>query len=84
MSKDKSQSEFGVFELRDIMNSHDGKNVLRRILQSTGYFDDTFNEDPYRSAYSAGRRSLGVELVEEMKRANPTALIDILQEPNDG
>ena len=69
-SKDDARS-VEVVEIAAIMRTEGGRNVVRRWLVGTGYFGSTFDEDPIKHAFNAGRRQTGINLVEELKEAAP-------------
>jgi hypothetical protein len=55
-----------VAEIAAIMRTEGGRNFVLRLLEKTGYFGDTFDSDPIKHAYNAGRRSIGLNLVREL------------------
>ena len=65
MSDDQRKIE--IAEMTQVMSTESGRNVINRILISTGVDDDTFNSDTHNHARNAGRRSVGLQLREELK-----------------
>lgn len=64
-------------EIAAIMRSDSGQSLICRILERTGYFSDTFSEEPLEHAYNAGQRSVGLWLVNELKEAD--SLVSVLR-----
>lgn len=50
-------------DYKHIFNTAEGQRVLRDVLDFCGLLSDGFAEDPYVTAYNAGRRSVGVYLL---------------------
>ena len=61
-------------DLRNMMNSTAGSDVLWRILERCGAFRSVYNENPHSIYYNAGRQDLGHWLMEEMTTADPIAM----------
>lgn len=78
-SKDDARS-VEVAEIAAIMKTEAGRNVILRIIESTGYFGDTFEEDPIRHAYNAGRRRVGINIAQQMQEAAPGEFNIMLKE----
>ena len=72
-----------VLELDDVLRTPSGRAVLKRILEKTGYFDDTFNKDPIQMAGFTAKREVGIWLVDQMARANHGQFINISKEKFD-
>ncbi len=78
-SKDNANSVEQV-EITGIMRTESGRNVIRRLLISTGYFADVFSEDPVVNAFRSGRRSVGVTLFNQLKSEAPEELKLLMKE----
>jgi len=72
-----------VADLSCIMQTESGRNVIRRIIEESGYFYDTFDQDAIQHAKRAGKRSVAVWLIEELKQAAPNDFIQLLKEHFD-
>jgi hypothetical protein len=54
---------------------------MLRLTQRSGIFASTFGADSRTTEYLDGRRSLGLELLNELAAIEPQALVRILSEP---
>ena len=54
-----------------VMSTRGGRAMISRILDRSGVFRDTFDIDPHVHAQNAGRRQLGLWLLNEIKDAAP-------------
>lgn len=80
MSKDRAES-VETAEIAAILKTDSGRKVILRVLNSTGYFSNTFDHDPIKHAYNAGRRSIGVALVAEIKAAGE--FVNLIRDQNE-
>jgi hypothetical protein len=55
-----------LLALEGIMSTKDGRSVIARLIELAGTHSETFNNDPYRHAFNAGKRSGGVWLQNEV------------------
>jgi hypothetical protein len=55
-----------LLALEGIMSTKDGRSVVARLIELAGTHSDTFNSDPYKHAFNAGKRSVGVWLESEV------------------
>jgi len=71
-------------DYKHIFNTAEGQRVLRDVLDFCGLLSDGFAEDPYVTAYNAGRRSVGVYLLEklEMDRQRLMQMVREMEEGN--
>lgn len=60
-----------IAEIAGIMKTEGGRRFMLRTLVGTGYFGNTFDLDPIKHAFNAGRRQTGITLVEELRDATP-------------
>lgn len=67
-------------DLSDTMKTANGRAVIWRVLQASGVDSDTFSQDPYRHAYIAGKRSVGVWLLNEIRATSPGEVITMYKE----
>lgn len=65
-------------DLKDILSTAHGKRFILTILQQCGIFNTSFGGDPLATAYSEGRRAIGLELVSRIKAADFAAFLKIL------
>lgn len=73
-----------LLELEGIMRTVTGRRVLYNILTSTGYFNDTFDKDPYTHSMRAGMRKVGINFVSLLNAANPDLYVKLIQENTNG
>lgn len=56
-----------VDDYKQVFGSDAGQRVLRDLEDFAGLLSDGFSENPYITAYNAGRRSVGVYLLEKLE-----------------
>jgi hypothetical protein len=68
--------------LRDTLATPAGRHVLQHVLRSCGVFDPdaAFVPDPMVLSRNEGRRSWGLEIMNDMAEAAPASLGTILEE----
>lgn len=69
LERKKAQAEIDAqsrvkVALDSVMASHQGKAVLKLILSTCAPDEPTFTNDPIRTAFNEGRRSVGIRLKE--------------------
>ena len=67
-----------------LFSGKDGKKVLGEIDKFTMYKGNTFNQDPYVSAYNAGQRSMSVFLHNIIDQDLETARKLLKENKSDG
>ena len=82
MSSDDRELELA--ELDAMLQNENGRKVLSRVLEHSGFFVDTFNSDSHIHANRAGARGEGVWLYNELLEASPLLLNKLIEERNDG
>lgn len=55
-------------ELKDIMETEGGRRFIYRLLQDCGVDNTALIIDPYSSAYHTGRRSVGMEILKDIRK----------------
>lgn len=70
-----------VHDLRALMQEAAFRRVMLRLVSRSGILSSTFGPDSRTAAYLDGRRSLGLELLNEIDAIEPGALARILTEP---
>mgnify|MGYP003646285780 FL=1 len=78
MSKKISRSV--VDDLMDVMNTSQGRNVLREILASTGVDISSYTGQTTQTVFHEGRRSIGLNLIELMVDASPDLYLILMKE----
>ncbi len=73
-----------VDDYKQVFSSDAGQRVLRDLEDFAGLLSDGFSENPYITAYNAGRRSVGVYLLEklEMDRQRLMQMVREMEEGN--
>lgn len=82
-TKDASEN-VAIVEIAGIMKLASGRNVLRRILEVCGTHGSTFDPDPHKHAYNAGRRAAGLSIEAMLKDAAPGEFETLIREMNNG
>lgn len=60
--KEKQCLEKDKKALATVLATEEGRWLLERLLETTGYISADYSPDPSKMAYNAGRRSIGVEI----------------------
>ena len=55
-----------------------------RLLSKSGFFDSSARDNPIAISHDEGRRSLGIEVITDLRLARSDALMAILSEFPDG
>lgn len=42
----------------------DGEYVLASLLDSTGFYKQSFSADPYQTAFNEGKRAIGLQIIQ--------------------
>lgn len=66
-----------------MMSTHGGRALLRRTIEYSGAFASTFDIDTHRHAYNAGKRQVGLHLIEQLESACPDKYLQLLEERYD-
>ncbi len=66
-----------------IMATEGGRKVMYTLLEYTGVFRSTFDKDTHQHAFNAGKRQVGLYLVDELKEAAPDKFNRMMEEQND-
>lgn len=87
MSDDKNeQKKFNSDKLviQNIMNNQDGRDYMWKCLINMGIYENTFDKDPIKHAYNAGKRQAGLQLEEDLKQYAASQYVKMIQENNNG
>lgn len=76
--------EIEIAELMQVMSSQSGRNVMFRLLDQTGVDEDMFDADTHKHAHNAGRRSVGLWLKYELKKACLPEYLMMIKENTNG
>jgi len=64
--------------LRWLMRQKQGATVVKWLLASSGFLDDVFHPQNSQMSFNAGRRSVGVELLQAMRSADERELSKLI------
>lgn len=78
--KRKTQHEIAILEMRDVLDTQAGRNILWRILSECGIFRSEFTNDIAIAANASAKRALGLWLISEMIAAKPDAFMILQRE----
>lgn len=73
-----------VLVIQNLMRTQDSRDWVWNHLVSCGVFESTFDIDPIRSGYNAGRRDSGLRLEREIKEMAPGDYLKMIKESIDG
>jgi hypothetical protein len=83
MSSVDNMRNIEIADISVIMSTKGGRKFIRRVLDYSGVFCDTFDSDTHEHAKNAGRRQVGLWLINEIKEAAPDEYITLIKERND-
>ena len=72
-----------IAEITVMMSTQGGRALMSRILDKTKVFEDAFDVDAYKHAYNAGKRKIGLLIIEDLQQACPDRYSQLLDERND-
>jgi hypothetical protein len=58
-------------QLQAVLRLPEGRMLIRRLLFAAGVWSSAYSPDPYNMAFLNGRRSVGVELLNEIVAIDP-------------
>jgi hypothetical protein len=67
-------------ELRVILETSGGRNLLWRVLSWCGVYNSTSATDPIYMAILSGKRDIGLQLLVDIMESDPTAYIKMQAE----
>jgi len=72
--------EIEIVDISVIMSTKGGRKFINRVLNQCGVFSDTFDSDTHEHAKNAGRRQIGLWLMNEIQEASPREYTTLLKE----
>ena len=75
-TKTQLRKEQEVEELKQVLSTKVGRNVLWRVLAKCGIFEGTFTGNS-NTFFKEGRRSVGIEILADICKANDMAFINM-------
>ena len=83
-----TQRDAEVSDFKEVVRLPAGRRMIAKYLRRTGVFEDTYHPDSNEHSRVAGIRWVGLQLLQDVKEADPTVLLEALQnymdEENDG
>lgn len=67
-------------EVASIMNSLNGRRVMHRLIEVSGYSRDTFTASQHETSYLTGRRAMGIFITDEIRAACPDLYLKMIKE----
>ena len=58
-------------DLREVMNTNSGKNVLWWVLSQCGIYDTNFSDEDRKTNFLLGKRDIGLGIIGLMHDADP-------------
>ena len=81
--QDDKQRDIEQSDFMTVMSTRSGRNVMYRQLITTGVFNDTYHHDPHHHAMLAGRRSIGVMMIKDLRHYCPGEYFTMIKEHSD-
>lgn len=72
-----------IAEITAMMSTQGGRAFVSRILDKCRVFRSTFDPDTHKHAYNAGKRDVGLAIIEDLQQACPDKYLQLLDERND-
>lgn len=82
-TKDQLKREQQLVELKAILDTRFGRDLLWRMLERCSVFKTTFSSEPLTMAFNEGKRQIGLWLLKEINEAQPKAYSLMTQENNE-
>ncbi len=70
-------------DLTNLMHTEAGRNFVRSVLDYAGVEQDTYDPDTHQHAYKAGKRKVGLYIVDKLRVACPELYIKLLEEKDN-
>lgn len=70
-------------ELLYVMRDKRGRDFIARLLRQTGFDEEAFSAEPATHAWREGRRSIGIELHEQVKREQFDLYLTMIKEQRE-
>jgi hypothetical protein len=83
MTSPSKLREMQLADIQSVVSTAAGMRLLGRILEHSGYFESTFNNDSLISAFHQGRREEGIWLLQELADTNESIPLNIFKVIND-
>ena len=74
-----NERETELNDFREVIALPGGRRFIGRYLRRTGVFEDTYHPDHSQSSRLDGIRWVGLQLLQDVKDADPSVLLETLQ-----
>jgi hypothetical protein len=64
-------------DIKSVAGTRSGRRFLWRLLAMANVFSESFNPDPYTTAYNEGRRIVGLTVLNDLMEAAPEKFISM-------
>ena len=78
--KEKRGREREIEDLRDVLATKQGRNVLMRYMRSAGLFSRCFTGSSNQTCFNEGAREVAIKMLDEINEANPDSFQLMLKE----
>jgi len=78
--KSERRRERELADIRFIIKSVEGRRFYWRLMADAGVFRRSFNGDTVGTMFNEGRRSLGLDILNDLLEAKPAAFSEMQQE----
>lgn len=78
--KAERRRERELSDIRFIIKSPEGRRFYWRLMSDAGVFRRSFNGDTVGTMFNEGRRSLGLDILNDLLEAKPAAFSEMQQE----
>jgi hypothetical protein len=78
--REERKRERDLSDIRLILKSPEGRRFYWRLMSEAGVFHRSFAGDVNTTLFNEGRRSLGIDLLNDLMDAKPTAFNEMQQE----
>jgi hypothetical protein len=77
---EKARHKDYIEDLQNLLATGNGRRVLWNILSFCNVYDDLMGETPEQTAYTVGRRDVGIKIIKDISVADAHRLIEMMQE----
>lgn len=81
---DNFEEENLLEDLKYVAATKNGRSFLWWLLSMSGIYHDNYNQDSGLMKYQAGKRALGLEVLNLMDECDPELIYKIAKEKNNG
>jgi hypothetical protein len=71
-------------DLRNVLSTQHGRRFVWRMLEVCGVYSPVFTGEPLTMSHAEGRRSVGIDLIQEAQRVSCDTYVEMVKEAMDG